>query len=135
MQPFRNRLNVKMQKWTFCELEPGTTPSRRGKRLKPLEHFYCVQGDSNIRRQEYSHVSGSIINALANIAANMVDMTANETRKADLLVRLLELFVNVGLEGKRAVDKTQRIMRDNNCAGYWRGQAIKGGNTSEKVGR
>ena len=60
-------------------------------------------GDS--KRQEYSHVSGAIINALANIAANMIDNTAQQVRMADLLVKLLELFVNLGLEGKRSQDK------------------------------
>ncbi|XP_023346695.1 phosphatidylinositol 4-kinase alpha [Eurytemora carolleeae] len=76
---------------------------------------YGQHGDS--RRQEYSHVSGSVINALANIAANMIDNTENEARMADLLVKLLELFVNLGLEGKRALDKTQSHMKANSCAG------------------
>jgi hypothetical protein len=36
---------------------------------------------------------------------------------ADLLVKLLELFVNLGLEGKRTLDKNQSHMRANSCAG------------------
>merc|ERR1719347_2082557 len=77
-------------------------------------------GDS--KRQEYSHVSGAITNALANIAANMIDNTAHQVRMADLLVKLLELFVNLGLEGKRSQDKdklgaTAGHMRATSSAG------------------
>ena len=46
----------------------------------------------------------------------MIDTTENKARMADLLVKLLELFVNLGLEGKRTLDKT-RAMRANSCAG------------------
>jgi len=76
---------------------------------------YSTSGET--KRQEYSHVSGAIINALANIAANMIDSTENGARMADLLVKLLELFVNLGLEGKRTLDKNQSHMRANSCAG------------------
>jgi len=76
---------------------------------------YSTTGET--KRQEYSHVSGAIINALANIAANMIDSTENGARMADLLVKLLELFVNLGLEGKRTLDKNQSHMRANSCAG------------------
>ena len=38
---------------------------------------------------------------------------------ADLLVKLLELFVNLGLEGKRTLDKNQSHMRANSCAGVY----------------
>ena len=72
--------------------------------------------NTDSKRLEYSHVSGAIINALANIAANMIDTTDNKARMADLLVKLLELFVQLGLEGKRTIDKTQN-MRANSCAG------------------
>jgi len=76
---------------------------------------YSTTGET--KRQEYSHVSGAIINALANVAANMIDSTENGARMADLLVKLLELFVNLGLEGKRTLDKNQSHMRANSCAG------------------
>ena len=68
-----------------------------------VEASHAVYSSKDSRRLEYSHVSGTIINALANIAANMIDTTENKARMADLLVKLLELFVNLGLEGKRTL--------------------------------
>ena len=82
-----------------------------------VEASNAVYSSTENKRLEYSHVSGAIINALANIAANMIDTTDNKARMADLLVKLLELFVQLGLEGKRAMDKTQNKMRANSCAG------------------
>ena len=48
-----------------------------------------------------------MINAFANIAANVAD----EEKQQDLLLRLLELFVQMGLEAKRVSEKHSGLMK------------------------
>lgn len=65
------------------------------------------------QRKQYHNVSDAVVNALGNIAANI----QGETEMLDLLGKLLELFVQIGLEGERSYDNTAGAQKASSSAG------------------
>lgn len=64
-------------------------------------------------RKQYHHVSDAVVNALGNIAGNI----QGELEMLDLLGKLLELFVQIGLEGERSYDNSSSSQKASSSAG------------------
>lgn len=81
--------------------------------LITVQSSSAYNGAVDDRKQGYRHVSLSVINAWSLIAAHL----QGEAEQMELLVRLLELFVQLGLEGKRASDKSMSTVKASSSAG------------------
>ncbi|XP_017062942.1 phosphatidylinositol 4-kinase alpha isoform X1 [Drosophila eugracilis] len=64
-------------------------------------------------RKQFHHVSDAVVNALGNIAANI----QGDAEMLDLLGKLLELFVQIGLDGERSYDNTPGAQKASSRAG------------------
>ena len=63
----------------------------------------------------FSTFSGAVINALGNIAA-FIQPGGIQSLMYDFLIKMLELYVNIGLEAKKLSDKTG-LLKATNSAG------------------
>lgn len=74
---------------------------------------YSMRTKADALNQGYRHVSLAVINILTLVAANLTDKPDQE----EFLIKILELFVQLGLEGKRASEKASVPMRASSSAG------------------
>jgi len=74
---------------------------------------YSAEPSVNDKTEGYRHCGLAVINAFSNVAANL----EGESQLQDYLVRLLELFVQLGLESKRVSEKTPVAFKASSSAG------------------
>lgn len=74
---------------------------------------YSMRTKTDQLNQGYRHVSLAVINILTLVAANLTCKLDQE----EFLIKILELFVQLGLEGKRASEKASVPMRASSSAG------------------
>lgn len=74
---------------------------------------YSIVTKNDEVAQGYRHVSLTVITVLTMVASNLNDVSEQQ----EFLVKILELFVQLGLEGKRASEKANVPMRASSSAG------------------
>lgn len=78
-----------------------------------IQSSAAYSNDANDHKHGYRHVSLAVINAFNHIARSIY----KESDLIELLGRLLELFVQLGLEGKRANEKNPALVKASTSAG------------------
>ena len=76
---------------------------------------YGARTQANSRKSKYLRCSGAVINSLANIAA-YIQPGGNNSLMFDFLIKMLELYVNIGLEAKKSAIVGQGIGGSANAA-------------------
>ena len=67
---------------------------------------YGARGQAGTRKSKYLRCSGAVINSLGNIAA-YIEPGGSNSLMFDFLIKMLELYVNIGLEAKKAATGSQ----------------------------
>lgn len=68
------------------------------------------------RKVKYQRCSGAVINSLGNIAA-FIQPGASYCLMFDFLIKMLELYVNIGLEAKKSSENSSGFLKASSSAG------------------